>query len=103
MHETQTPGSPASGTALAWATALAMALIPVAFLFGALAGMAEQVHPETVAVVKVFWLASWTAAPLLALAGLLLRRRPALAAAGRWAGWIAVIPAPVTILLACRL
>ncbi|MFJ3878494.1 hypothetical protein ACIPW5_13650 [Streptomyces sp. NPDC090077] len=41
-------------TALAWATALALALVPVAFLFGALGGMAEQAHPEAVAVLKVF-------------------------------------------------
>lgn len=96
QHETK-------NTALAWATALALALVPVAFLFGALGGMAEQTHPEAVAVLKVFWLASWTATPLLALAGWLLRRRPALISAGRWAGWIAVVPVPVTILLACRL
>ncbi|RSS61098.1 hypothetical protein EF912_07535 [Streptomyces sp. WAC07061] len=90
-------------TALAWSTALALALVPVAFVFGALGGMAEQVHPEAVAVLKVFWLASWAATPPLALAGWLLRRRPALVAAGRWTGWIAVVPVPVTILLASRL
>ncbi|MGE7388695.1 hypothetical protein ACQKM2_24805 [Streptomyces sp. NPDC004126] len=90
-------------TALAWTTALALALVPVAFVFGALGEMAEQVHPEAVAVLKVFWLASWAATPPLALVGWLLRRRPALASAGRWTGWIAVAPVPVTILLACQL
>ncbi|MCX5377793.1 hypothetical protein [Streptomyces sp. NBC_00091] len=106
MHETTpapTPDRAASDTTLAWGTALAVALVPVAFLFGALAGMAEEVHPEAVAVLKVFWFASWTTTPLLALAFRLLRRRPALAAAARWSGWIAMVPPPVTILLACRL
>ncbi|MEU3721703.1 hypothetical protein [Streptomyces sp. NPDC031705] len=95
--------TPASDTALTWGTVLAVALSPVAFVFGALAGMASEVHPEAVAVVMVFWFASWTLTPVLAVACWLLRRRPALATAARWAGWIAVVPPPVTILLASRL
>ncbi|MFD7834049.1 hypothetical protein [Streptomyces sp. NPDC059761] len=106
MH--QTPPAPTTGPAaetpavdevLMWATTLAVALIPVAFLFGALAPMAAEVHPQTVAVVTACWWASWTATPLLAVAFRLSRRHPALTAAGRWAGWAAPVAPTVTILL----
>lgn len=111
MHETAlspttdraAAGSPAADAVLRYVTSLAVALIPVAFLFGALAGMAEEVHPRTVAVVTVCWFGSWTATPLLVAAFWLCRRRPALAAAGRWAGWVATLPPTVTIVLALGL
>ncbi|MEU3409551.1 hypothetical protein ABZ766_37160 [Streptomyces sp. NPDC006670] len=51
------------------------------------------------AVVTACWFASWTATPLLVVAFWLSRRHPALARAGRWAGWIATVPPTVTILL----
>ncbi|WP_331743137.1 hypothetical protein OG239_43150 (plasmid) [Streptomyces sp. NBC_00868] len=110
MHET-TPALTADRAAetlatdvvLRWVTTLAVALIPVAFLFGALAGIAQEVHPQTVAVVMVCWFGSWTATPLLVVTFWLCRRNPALARAGRWAGWVAPIPPTVTILLALGL
>ncbi|MFF2192983.1 hypothetical protein [Streptomyces sp. NPDC058157] len=110
MHET-TPSlsaerpaaTPAIDVVLMWATTLAVALIPVAFVFGALAGMAAEVHPQTVAVVTVCWFGSWTATPLLAVFFWLCRRRPTLAPVARWAGWVAPVPPAVTILLALGL
>ncbi|MGW7102505.1 hypothetical protein [Streptomyces sp. NPDC054838] len=110
MHETM-PGpttdraaeTPAIDEVLMWATTLSVALIPVAFLFGGLAQMAADVHPQTVAVVTAGWWASWTATPLLAVAFRLSLRHPALAPAGRWAGWIAPVPPTLTILLALGL
>lgn len=106
MHETapspatdRPAETPASDVVLRWVTTLAVALTPVAFVFGALAGMATEVHPQTVAVVTVCWFGSWTATPLLVVAFWLCRRHPALARAGRWAGWIATVPPTVTILL----
>lgn len=111
MHETApspttdraAAGTSAADVVLRYVTSLALALIPVAFLFGALAGMAEEVHPRTVAVVTVCWFGSWTATPLLVAAFWLCRRRPALAAAGRWAGWVATLPPTVTVVLALGL
>ncbi|MFB7784477.1 hypothetical protein ACFY0N_20635 [Streptomyces vinaceus] len=108
MHETapspttaRAPdGAPAADVVLRWATSLAVALIPVAFVFGALAGMASEVRPRTVAVVTVFWFGSWTATPLLVAAFWLCRRRPALATAARWAGWLATLPPTLTTALA---
>ncbi|MEU3829052.1 hypothetical protein AB0F36_27595 [Streptomyces sp. NPDC029080] len=110
MHET-TPflttdhaaAAPVTDLVLRWVTALALALIPMAFLFGAFAGMAAEVHPQTVAVVTVCWFGSWTATPLLVLAFWLCRRHPALVRAARWAGWVAPVPPAVTILLALGL
>ncbi|MFF4330698.1 hypothetical protein ACFYZT_29845 [Streptomyces sp. NPDC001591] len=96
----RTAGTPATDVVLRWVTTLAGASIPMAFLFGALAGMAADVHPETVAVVRVCWFGSWTVTPLLVAAFWLCRRRPALAGAGRLAGWVAPVPPTVTILLA---
>ncbi|MER6218230.1 hypothetical protein ABT213_29785 [Streptomyces sp. NPDC001674] len=95
--------TPATDVALLWVTTLAVALIPMAFLFGALAGMAADVHPGTVAIVTVCWFGSWTVTPLLVAAFWLCRRRPALVGAGRLAGWVAPIPPTVTILLALGL
>ncbi|MFI6149606.1 hypothetical protein [Streptomyces sp. NPDC051109] len=112
MHDT-TPAPTTDGAAenpavdgvLMWTTTLSVALIPVALLFGGLAQMAANVHPHTVSVVTAGWWVSWTATPLLALAfRLSLRRpRPALARAGRWAGWMATVPPTLTILLALGL
>ncbi|MFF9865735.1 hypothetical protein ACF1G0_09945 [Streptomyces sp. NPDC013953] len=111
MHTTTTP-APAAGraaepsaldTGLVWATALALALVPVAFLYGAMAGMAADVHPRTVAVVTVCWWASWTATPPLVLAFRLGLGRPRLATAGRWAGCAACVPPVATIVLALGL
>ncbi|MGW6875869.1 hypothetical protein [Streptomyces xanthophaeus] len=110
MHET-TPAptthraaeTPAIDVVLMWATTLAVALIPVALLFGGLAQMAAQVHPQTVAVVTACWWASWTATPLLVVAFRLSLRHPTLASAGRWAGWAALVSPTVTILLALGL
>ncbi|MEU4733291.1 hypothetical protein [Streptomyces sp. NPDC023588] len=95
--------TPVTSGALMWATTVAVALIPVAFLFGGLAPMAAEVHPQTVAVVTACWWASWTATPLLVTAFWLSLRYPALAAAGRWAGWAAPVPPTMTILLALGL
>ncbi|WP_412079461.1 hypothetical protein ACLF6K_38515 (plasmid) [Streptomyces xanthophaeus] len=110
MHETtpflttdQTAAAPVTDTALRWVTALAVAMIPMAFLFGAFAGMAAEVHPQTVAVVTVCWFGSWTATPLLVVTFWLWRRHPTRARAGRWAGWVAPVPPTVTILLALGL
>ncbi|MYX98280.1 hypothetical protein GT045_26590 [Streptomyces sp. SID486] len=110
MHETtpflttdRAAAVPVTDLVLRWVTALALALIPMAFLFGAFAGMAAEVHPQTVAVVTVCWFGSWTATPLLVLAFWLCRRHPALARTGRWAGWVAPVPPAVTILLALGL
>ncbi|MFF0219880.1 hypothetical protein [Streptomyces vinaceus] len=110
MHETtpvlttdRAAATPVTDVVLRWVTTLTVALIPMAFLFGAFAGMAAEVHPQTVAVVTVCWFGSWTATPLLIVAFLLCRRQPALARAGRWAGWVAPIPPTVTILLALGL
>ncbi|WP_234344077.1 hypothetical protein [Streptomyces sp. WM6372] len=91
--------APFTDRVLMWVTALSVALIPVAVLFGGLAQMAAEVHPRTAAVVMAGWWASWTATPLLALAFRLSLRHPALAPAGRWAGWIAPVPPTLTILL----
>ncbi|MFF3863680.1 hypothetical protein [Streptomyces sp. NPDC002209] len=106
MHETtpfltsdRTAATPVTDVALRWVTTLAAALIPMAFLFGAFAGMAAEAHPRTVAVVTVCWFGSWTATPLLVAAFWLSRDHPALARAGRWAGWVAPVPPTVTILL----
>ncbi|MFJ9967257.1 hypothetical protein [Streptomyces avermitilis] len=106
MHETAsslttvpTSEAPATDVVLRWVTILTVALIPVAFVFGALAGMAAEIHPQTVAVVTVCWFGSWTATPLLVVAFWLCRGHPALARAGRWAGWVAALPPAVTILL----
>lgn len=110
MHETtpflttdETASTPVTHMVLPWVTTLAVAMIPMAFLYGALAGMAAEVHPQTVAVVTVFWFGSWTATPLLVVIFWLWRRHPALARAGRWAGWVAPVPPTVTILLALGL
>ncbi|WP_331734424.1 MULTISPECIES: hypothetical protein [unclassified Streptomyces] len=110
MHET-TPSlttdraaeTSTTDAALRWVTTLAVALIPVAFVFGALAGMAAEAHPQTVAVVRACWFGSWTATPLLVVTFWLCRRHPALAMAGRWAGRVATVPPTVTILLALGL
>ncbi|MFF4187219.1 hypothetical protein ACFYZ9_28905 [Streptomyces sp. NPDC001691] len=106
MHETKptlttvpTAEAHTTDVVLRWVTILTVALIPVAFVFGALAGMAVEIHPQTVAVVTVCWFGSWTATPLLVLAFWLCRSHPALARAGRWAGWVATVPPTVTILL----
>ncbi|MFE2147502.1 hypothetical protein ACFXA3_38225 [Streptomyces sp. NPDC059456] len=110
MHEISSPPSagrddetPAAGKVSTWATVATVALIPVAFTFGALAGMAEQVHPRTVAVLIICWWASWTVTPLLVVASRLPVRHPALAMARRWAGWLAPLPPTVTILLSLGL
>ncbi|WP_328623076.1 hypothetical protein [Streptomyces sp. NBC_00354] len=110
MHETtpflttdRAAATPVTDVVLRWVTTLAVALIPMAFLFGAFAGMAAEVHPRTVAVVTVCWFGSWTATPLLVVAFWLCRRHPTLARAGRWAGWVAPVPPTVTILLALGL
>ncbi|MFH7594314.1 hypothetical protein WDV06_04310 [Streptomyces racemochromogenes] len=110
MHETtslttdRATATPAATDVVScWVTTLAVVLIPVAFVFGALAGMAAEVHPQTVAVVTVCWFGSWTATPLLVVAFWLCRRHSALARAGRWAGWVAPVPPTVTILLALGL
>ncbi|MCX4852057.1 hypothetical protein OHB19_43955 [Streptomyces sp. NBC_00893] len=110
MHETtpslttdRAAATSATDAALRWVTTLAVALIPVAFVFGALAGMAAEVHPQTVAVLRVCWFGSWTVTPLLVVAFWLCRRHPALVMAGRWAGWVATVPPTVTILLALGL
>ncbi|RPK44677.1 hypothetical protein EES37_16070 [Streptomyces sp. ADI91-18] len=111
MHETTpslvtAPATEARATdvVLRWVTVLTVvALIPVAFVFGAFAGMAAEVHPQTVAVVTVGWFGSWTATPLLVVTFWLFRSHPALARAGRWAGRVATVPPTVTILLALGL
>ncbi|MCT9089643.1 hypothetical protein N4G70_12245 [Streptomyces sp. ASQP_92] len=109
MHETiptladSTPITRSTGTIPMWVTAAALALIPLAFTFGALAGMAADVHPQTVAVLTPCWWASWTLTPLLVVFSRLPLRHPALAAACRWAGWGALIPPAVTVLLALGL
>ncbi|MFI5641636.1 hypothetical protein ACIA8H_30030 [Streptomyces goshikiensis] len=110
MHETSSfltadraAVTPGTDVVLRWVTGLAVALIPMAFLFGAFAGMAAEVRPRTVAVVTVCWFGSWTATPLLVVAFWLCRRHPALARAGRWAGWVAPVPPTVTILLSLGL
>ncbi|MFD5417344.1 hypothetical protein ACFWJT_04790 [Streptomyces sp. NPDC127069] len=110
MHETsrslstdRSVGTPAADVVLMWVTTLAVALIPVAFIFGALAGLAAEVHPQTVEVLRVCWFGSWTATPVLAVFFWLCRRHPALATAGRWAGWVAPVPPTATILLALGL
>ncbi|WP_455409939.1 hypothetical protein [Streptomyces hiroshimensis] len=90
---------PAVGEVSMWTTAFTLALVPVAFFFGGLAQMATEVHPQIVAVVMACWWASWTATPLLVVASRLSPRHPALARAGRWAGWVAPIPPTVTVLL----
>ncbi|MER7000368.1 hypothetical protein [Streptomyces sp. NPDC000410] len=99
----RTDGTSATDGVLMWTTTLAIALIPVALLFGGLAQMAAEVHPGTVAVVTACWWASWTATPLLAVAFRLSQRHPALRTAGRWAGWIAPVPPTVTVLLSLGL
>ncbi|MEU8432814.1 hypothetical protein AB0F18_07830 [Streptomyces sp. NPDC029216] len=86
-----------------WMTAWTAALIPVAFFFGALAPMAADAHPGTVALVMPLWWASWTAAPLLVVASRLLSARPGLARAARWAGRAALVPPVAVILLAITL
>ncbi|MEV6394533.1 hypothetical protein AB0M39_07060 [Streptomyces sp. NPDC051907] len=88
---------------LMYVTTLAVALIPVALLFGGMAQMAAAVHPQTVAVVIVGWWASWTATPLLVAAFRLSLRHPALTTAGRWAGWVAPVAPTVTVLLSLGL
>lgn len=106
MHET-TPArrtdsateTPAVEKALTWATTLAVALIPMALLFGGLAQMAAEAHPRTVALVTACWWASLTATPLLMVAFRLSLRHPALTRPGRWAGWAALVPPTATILL----
>ncbi|MBT2511827.1 hypothetical protein J7I98_39930 [Streptomyces sp. ISL-98] len=110
MHETppaltadRAAETPAIDEVSMWATALTVALIPVAFFFGGLAGMATEVHPQTVAVVKACWWASWTATPLLVVASRLPFRRTALARASYWAGWAAPVPPAVAILLTLSL
>ncbi|MGW0393754.1 hypothetical protein ACWDYJ_23215 [Streptomyces sp. NPDC003042] len=99
MHETapaQTAGRPVP----VWTTVVTVLLIPVAFFFGALAPMAEEdAHPRTVAVVIACWWASWTATPLLVVASRTSPRRPVLARARRGAGWVALVPPTVVIVL----
>ncbi|MET9959551.1 hypothetical protein ABZ128_10805 [Streptomyces sp. NPDC006326] len=110
MHET-TSAPPADrcaetsagGEVSIWTTVATVAMIPVAFVFGALAGMAEEVHPQTVAVLIICWWASWTVTPLLVVASRLPLRHRALARARRWAGWIAPLPPTITILLSLSL
>ncbi|WP_330300292.1 hypothetical protein [Streptomyces sp. NBC_00503] len=99
-HPAQTP---AAHQVAMWVTALTVALIPVAFLFGGLAPMAAQDHPQTVAVVTACWWASWTATPLLVVASRLPLHRTAWAWAGYWAGWAAPLPPATTILLTLTL
>ncbi|MER7467959.1 hypothetical protein [Streptomyces sp. NPDC097981] len=110
MHETTSvlPADRAAetravGRVSIWVTAATVALIPVAFLFGCLAGMAQEVHPQTVAVLIVFWFASWTATPVLVVASRLPLKHPTLTRARRWAGWLALLPPTVTILLSLGL
>ncbi|MGW0362922.1 hypothetical protein [Streptomyces sp. NPDC002990] len=86
-----------------WTTAWTVLLIPVALFFGALAPMATDAHPQTVAVTMAFWWASWTITPLLVVVSRLLPGRPALARARRWAGRAALIPPMAVILLAITL
>ncbi|WP_236245966.1 hypothetical protein [Streptomyces sp. CC210A] len=95
----RTAGPPAPAPVPVWATAATVALIPVALLFGAFAGMAADRYPQTVALVVTGWYASWTVTPLLVVASRLRPRRPAWAGLCRWAGWAAPIPPAVTILL----
>ncbi|WP_371614284.1 hypothetical protein [Streptomyces sp. NBC_00454] len=99
-HPTQTP---AARRVAMWVTALTVAMLPVAFLFGALAGMATQENPQTVAVVTACWWASWTATPLLVVASRLPLHRTVWARAGYWAGWAAPLPPATTILLTLTL
>ncbi|MBB5932756.1 hypothetical protein [Streptomyces echinatus] len=105
MHETipaltdSSAGTPAIGKVPMWTTAATVALIPVAFTFGCLAGMATEIHPQTAAVLITCWWASWTVTPLLVLLSRLPLRHPTLASACRWAGWGAPVPPAVTILL----
>lgn len=86
-----------------WTTASTVALILVAFFFGALAAMATDAHPRTVAVTTAFWWASWTATPLLVVVSRLFPGRPALARGRRWAGRAALLPPVVVILLTLTL
>ncbi|MFE2875147.1 hypothetical protein ACFXG6_15420 [Streptomyces roseus] len=105
MHETipaltdSSAGTPAIGKVPMWTTAATVALIPVAFAFGGLAGMAAEIHPQTEAVVTTCWWASWTVTPLLVLLSQLPLRHSTLARACRWAGWSAPVAPAVTILL----
>ncbi|KPH97524.1 hypothetical protein OV450_5817 [Actinobacteria bacterium OV450] len=91
--------TPVIGKVSMWSTAVTVALIPVAFAFGCLAGMATEVHPQTAAVLITCWWASWTVTPLLVVVSRLPVRHPVLARACRWAGWAAPLPPTVTILL----
>ncbi|MGW4689887.1 hypothetical protein ACWEPM_34080 [Streptomyces sp. NPDC004244] len=104
MHETastvdRAPETQAIPKVPMWVTAATVALIPIAFVFGCLAGMAREVHPQTVAVLIICWWASWTVTPLLVVASRLPLRHPSLAKAGRWAGWVALLPPTATIIL----
>lgn len=110
MHETtsvppadRAAETPAIGRVSIWVTVATVAMIPVAFTFGCLAGMARDVHPQTVAVLIICWWASWTLTPVLSVASRLHLRHPTLARACRWAGWIAPLPPTVTILLSLSL
>lgn len=82
----------------AWTTVSTVLLIPVAFCFGALAPMAGEAHPQTVALVMPCWWASWTLTPLLVVASRIPARRPGLVRAGRRAGWVAPV-APLAVIL----
>ncbi|GAA0273482.1 hypothetical protein GCM10010302_08880 [Streptomyces polychromogenes] len=106
MRETtQDPtATPPAGAEPSWrTTGWALALIPVAFFFGALAPMAGDAHPRTVAVTTALWWAAWTVSPLLVLVSRLLPDRPAPARAGRWAGRAALVPPVAVILLTLTL
>ncbi|WTQ63703.1 hypothetical protein OG851_02910 [Streptomyces sp. NBC_00161] len=105
MHETipaqtdRAAETPAIGKVSIWTTVATVVLIPVAFTFGCLAGMATEIHPQTAAVLITCWWASWTVTPLLVVVSRLTLRHPTLARACRWAGWSAPFPPAVTILL----
>ncbi|MFD7029565.1 hypothetical protein ACFWAR_16150 [Streptomyces sp. NPDC059917] len=91
-----------------WTTGLAVLLVPVALLFGALAPMAtDSCGPDdcarsleaTLAVVMTCWFASLTVSPLLVVASWLFPRRPGYARVRRYAGWLGLIPPVIVILL----
>ncbi|MFE2283818.1 hypothetical protein ACFXDJ_06565 [Streptomyces sp. NPDC059443] len=102
-HSDHSDRAPAARQVAMWTTALTVTLIPVAFLFGGLAGMATEARPQSVAVITACWWASWTATPLLVVTSRLPLRRAAWAGACYWAGWTAPLPPAATILLTLTL
>ncbi|MFI5980028.1 hypothetical protein ACIBEA_04020 [Streptomyces sp. NPDC051555] len=112
MDESTESASTARVSEPLWATGLAVLLVPLALLYGAVAPMAtDGCGPDdcarsleaTLAVIMACWFASWTVTPFLVVASWLFPRRPGYAPVRRYAGWIALVPPVIVVLLAFTL